>query len=375
MKVALAHHWITSYRGGERVLEQIAAIFPGVDIHTLVHDSNVLVPGLAGHRILPSLLNRLPKITKTYRHLLPIHPWAIRRMQLAEDVQTIISSDASLVKGIATPAGATHVCYCHSPPRYLWELGDDYKNASWVAHLALDRFAPTLRQFDYLAAQQVTHFIANSRFVAERIARYYHRDAVVVYPPVAVDDFRFDRPREDFYLVISELVPYKRIDLAVQAFNRLGRRLVVIGDGPDRKRLQSLAAANIEFLGRQPFGRLKDHLETAKAFIFPGIEDFGITPVEAQAAGCPVIAFAQGGALETVLQGRTGVFFGEQDAQALAQEVNEFRAADINPLDCRTQAEKFSIQEFQARFSQALAAFDVSLGHESILRDALSKVG
>jgi glycosyltransferase involved in cell wall biosynthesis len=355
MNVALAHHWLTQLRGGEKVLQQLAALFPGSPILTLVHDRALQIPELAGRSIVCSPLNRLPRATRWYRQLLPMHPWAIRRIRVPDHVELLVSSDAALIKGLVCPRGTTHVCYCHSPPRYLWELGRQYKQASLAARLALDRFAPALREFDFAAAQRVTHFIANSHFVAERIRRYYGRDAEVVYPPVAVHEFSPSRQRQPFALVISELVPYKRIEIAVQAFNWLRRRLVVIGDGPERKRLQSLAGPTIEFLGRQPLTILRQHYETAALFIFPGIEDFGITPLEAQAAGCPVIALRAGGALETVLEGRTGAFFDAQDPDALAAAVEGFDSASIDPSVCRQNAERFAPPLFRQRFVSALA--------------------
>lgn len=356
MKVALAHHWLASYRGGEKVLEQMAALYPKSDIYTLVRNPKVEIPGLAipgvsEHTFHTSRLQRFPKATSLYRHLLPLHPWAIENFHVAPDVDVLLSSDASLIKGINAPSVSQHICYCHSPPRYLWEMSAAYKKTSLAARIALDRCAPRLRDWDYQAAQSVTHFIANSNFVADRISNYYNRPSKVIYPPVAVDDFRHDSPRQSFYLVISELVSYKRIDLAVEAFNNLGKKLIVIGDGPERKRLESIAKPNIEFLGRQPFAELKARLQVAKAFIFPGIEDFGITPVESQASGCPVIAFRAGGALETVLDGKTGVFFDEQNAGSLADAITQFDSSSISADDCAKHAQGFSAQRFQREYS------------------------
>ena len=361
MKVALAHHWLASYRGGERVLEQIAALFPESDIYTLIQNPKIEIPGLSGCRVISSPLRRFPAATKLYRHLIPVHPFAIKRLVVPDDTDLLISSDASLMKGLTVSPQTKHVCYCHSPPRYLWELGDEYKKDSLAARMALDRFAPRLRRFDYEAAQRVTHFIANSSFVADRIDQYYKRESEVIYPPVAVNDFQSDLGREPFSLVISELVSYKRIDLAVKAFNQLGERLVVIGDGPERKKLEQIAKQNIEFLGRQPFSVLKRHYETASAFIFPGIEDFGITPVEAQASGCPVIAFRAGGALETVVEGKTGIFFDVQNAESMIAAVKELRRAAISPLDCRANAERFSASIFRRNLSNALKRYGVSM--------------
>jgi glycosyltransferase involved in cell wall biosynthesis len=211
-----------------------------------------------------------------------------------------------------------------------------------------------LRRFDYVAAQNVTDFIANSKFVAERIRKYYDRESTVIYPPVAVDEFCSTRPREPFTLVVSELVPYKRIDIAVEAFNRLGTKLVVIGDGPERKRLQTTARPNIEFMGRQPFAVLKDHYERANAFIFPGIEDFGITPVEAQASGCPVIALRAGGALETVIDGSTGFFFDDENSEALAEAVQRLATNPLKASTCARHAKSFSIERFRQSYQNHL---------------------
>jgi len=365
MKIALAHHWLTTYRGGERVLEQIASLFPDSDVYTLIHDRNVAIPGLDSHAIHTSRLQSIPQVMKLYRHLLPIHTWAIRNLKVDPSVDVLLSSDASLIKGVDASSVSHHICYCHSPPRYLWEMADSYKQTSLAARIALDRFSPTLRQFDYTSAQRVTDFIANSNFVAQRIRKYYDRESVVIYPPVAVDEFCSTRTREVFALVVSELVSYKRIDIAVEAFNRLGKRLVIIGDGPERKRLQAMAEPNIEFLGRQPFAVLKENFERANAFIFPGIEDFGITPVEAQASGCPVIAFRAGGALETVVEGRTGLFFDDQNADALLEA---YQQLEKNPLDataCEQNANTFSIERFRQSYRDHLA---------SILGDVVPKI-
>jgi glycosyltransferase involved in cell wall biosynthesis len=355
MNVAIAHHWLNHYRGGEKVLEQIASIFPGRDIYTLIHNPELQIPGLKGHRIVSSVLNRVPAAVRWYRHLLPLHPWAVDALRVPSHIDVLLSSDAALIKGISVSADTKHVCYCHSPPRYLWELQGEYKKTSLAARIALDRFAPMLRRYDYQAAQRVTHFIANSHFVADRIRNYYDRESEVIYPPVAVADFCPNRPRDSFALVISELVPYKRVDIAVEAFNRLGQRLVVIGDGPERKRLESMAKPNVEFLGRQPFATLKSHFETASAFVFPGIEDFGITPVEAQAAGCPVIAFRAGGALETVLEDRTGMFFDEQNAECLASAVEKTKRQSFDPLVCAANASSFSKDIFRQKYLSFLS--------------------
>lgn len=374
MKVSLAHHWIMSYRGGEKVVEQMAAIFPDAELYTLTHDTDITVPGLKYTSVHTSPLNRIPGIRKAYKHLLPLHPWAIKQMRVSEDTDVLLSSDASLIKAIPHGTNTPHVCYCHSPPRYLWEMGDEYKRTSLAARLLLDRFGPRLRQFDHDAAQSVDFFIANSNFVANRIKQYYGRDSDVLYPPVATHDFNWDQPREDFDFVLSELTPYKRIDIAVRAYTELGTRLVVVGDGSERKHLEKIAGPNIEFLGRQSFAALRKLMETCRAFVFPGVEDFGITPVEAQAAGAPVIAFRAGGALETVIENKTGLFFDKQSPESLLETIAGFHADDFSPLDCRANAERFSVGHFRQNLRGHLARIVGIKIPPSIERRAL-KVG
>ena len=345
MKIALAHHWIMSYRGGEKVIEQIAALFPEAELYVLTHNQHIDVPGLRDRVVHSSPLNRIPRIDKFYKHLLPVHPWAIQKLRVPDEIDLLISSDASLIKGLTLGDQTKHVCYCHSPPRYLWELGDEYKRTSWWAAKTLDWFTGRLQAFDYRSAQRVDHFIANSEFVAQRIESYYHRDSAVVYPPVDTDAFTPTRTRGDFDLVLSELAPYKRVDLAVAAYTQLNRRLVIIGDGSERQALEAIAGPTIEFLGRQSFENLREHLETCRAFVFPGIEDFGITPVEAQAAGAPVIALRAGGALETVVPGETGVFFDHQSPESLIAAIESFNPESVDRDRMRRHAETFSTDE------------------------------
>ncbi len=351
-QMALAHHWLVGMRGGEKVLEQFCLLFPGAPISTLVAAPEKLSTTLRAHVIRTSPLQRVGG-RKFYKQMMPLFPLVVPLMKVGWPGGLVLSSDASVIKGIRIPQGVPHVCYCHSPPRYLWDLQKTYEEQSGAmgaaARLVFRMAVPFVRDFDRRAAQRVTHFIANSGFVRERIRNCYGRDAEVIHPPVDVESFEAVRPRQDFYLLVSELTPYKRVDLAVDAFRGMDSHLVVIGDGPEGKKLRREAPPNVRFLGRQPFGVLKDHFETCRGFLYPQIEDFGITAVEAQAAGAPVIAFRKGGALETVVEGKTGVFFDEQSSDSLRQALRDFEnGSEISSLCCRLNAEKFRAERFRS---------------------------
>ena len=356
--VAIAHHWAVSMRGGEKVLDDIGQLFPGSPIHTLVAVPQKLTDTLNAHPFHTSPLGRLPGGAALRKHTLPLHPWLIGRLQIDPATKLVITSDASMIKGIGIPAGATHVCYCYSPPRYVWEMADEYARTSRLAGLGLKFSLPRLRRFDRNAAQGVDHFLCDSDFVRDRIERYYDRPARTLYPHVAVDQFRADRPRTDRFLLFGELTPYKRPDVAVAACTRMGLPLTVIGEGSERAKLERIAGRNVEFLGRQPFAKVRATLETSRAMIFPGVEDFGITPIEAQAAGCPVIAYGRGGALETVAEGRGGLFYDDQSVDGLCAAIERFDRATFPAAQVAETVQWFGGD----RFVRQMTEFFESIG-------------
>jgi glycosyltransferase involved in cell wall biosynthesis len=360
--VFLAHHWLPSMRGGEKVLEQFCLLFPEAPIFTLLAHPENLSPILNAHPLRTSALQCLPGIGRFYRSFLPFFPLAQRTLAVPPECRLLLSNDACMIKGIPRTQKIPHVCYCLSPPRYLWDMQQTYLDhttgISRLARFFLPPLTRFLQQYDNHASDGVDFFITLSHFVQERIRKIYGRDSVVIAPPVDVEAFHAYHPPGDFYLLTSELVSYKRVDLAVSAFNQLGKKLVVIGDGPERRALEKKAGKTITFLGRQPFPILKDHYERCRAFIFPQIEDFGITAVEAQAAGRPILAYRAGGALDTVIENETGLFFDEQSAEALADAVDRFEKmpSGFDPARCRANAEKYRPERFRREIRDFLTA-------------------
>ena len=362
-RVALAHHWLVGMRGGEKVLEQICKVLPKAPIYTLVATPEKLSEALRQHTLHTSWLHRIPGAPRHYKKLLPLFPAAISSLRIKEPVDMVVSSDASVIKGLSVPDGVPHVCYCHSPPRYLWDLQEDYlksaETGGFAGRLLFSQVAPYVREFDREAAQRVTHFIANSSFVRDRVFKYYGRKSEVIHPPVYLDEFSLSPSApEDFHLVVSQLVPYKRIELAVLAFNHLKRKLIVIGEGSERGRLEKMAGPSITFLGSQPQAVLRDHYRRCRALIFPGIEDFGITPLEAQASGRPVIAYRAGGVLETVKEQETGIFFDDPTPESLVAAVERLEASlgEFSPQTCRKNADHFSAERFRDEFRAYLGS-------------------
>lgn len=363
IKIAIVHDWLVTYAGSERVLEQILALYPEADLFTLIDFLPEAKRDFLGGRVAKtSFLQKLPLAKSKYRQYLPLMPLAIEQFNLS-GYDLVISSSHAVAKGVITVPGQLHIAYIHTPMRYAWNLQNQYLHESgldkgWkklIAQYCLHR----MRIWDLRSNRHIDQFLANSRFVADQIEKFYHRQAKIIYPPVATTEFTLGAPKEDFFLTASRMVPYKKMDLVVEAFTGLPeRRLVVIGDGPDYAKIAAKAKGNVQFLGYQPTSVLKEYLQKAQAFVFAAEEDFGILPVEAQACGTPVIAYGRGGVLETI-QGLdqpqpTGVFFAEQTPAALIQAIQLFeeKAALISPETCRANALRFSKERFREEFGQ-----------------------
>ncbi len=324
MKVAIIHYWWLSNRGGEAVVTSLVRMFPNADLFVHVCDEKLVRDTLGSNftgRIFTSFISKLPWANKHYQKYLPVMPIALEQLDLSA-YDLVISSESGPAKGVITRPDALHICYCHSPMRYVWDMYHEYLvHAGKFVRTLFPLIAHWLRVWDKASADRVDVFIANSSFISSRIKKYYRRESTVVFPPVNTTAFSCEKPRENHYLWLGQLVPYKRPDLVIDAFNKLGLPLIVIGEGEMLEEMQAKAHANIKFLGRQAFPIVKDHLERCKALIFPGTEDFGIVPVEAMAAGAPVIAYARGGVLDTVIDGVTGVYFHEQSVESLSNAV------------------------------------------------------
>jgi glycosyltransferase involved in cell wall biosynthesis len=357
MQVAIIHDWLNGMRGGEAVLEELLALFPDATIYTLFHERGKVSADIESRRIVTSWLNRVPGIYKHYRNFLPLFSSAIESFDLSE-FDLVISSSHAVAKGVRT-GDAHHICYCHTPMRYVWDAEDDYCTGP-IQRLAMRALRGRLQRWDCEAATRVQHFVANSRFVRERIQSYYGCDAEVIHPPVDTAVFQplaetGDTNRADFYLAAGALVSYKRFDLIIEAFKRMNRRLVIAGGGPDLQRLRRIAPHNVEVPGWVSRDQLRQLYQRAKALIVAAREDFGIMTVEAQACGCPVIAFGAGGSLDIVQDGINGVLFAEQHADDIVRAVGRFELMAWPATQVRSQVEKFSREAFQTQLRKFIA--------------------
>ena len=352
MRVAIVHYWLLTMRGGERVVEALCELYPDADIFTHVAKPEALSDTIRRHRIQETSIARLPGARRHYQKYLPLMPLALEKLDLRE-YDLVISSECGPAKGVITTPRTLHVCYCHSPMRYVWDMHWDYvKGVSKPLRPLARGLLHYLRRWDLASAFRVDHFLANSEFVARRIHKHYRRDAEVIHPPVDTAAYEPAGSTGDYYLMVGQLVPYKRADLAVRAFTRAGKPLRVIGDGEQLASLRRMAGPTVEVIGRQPASVIRESYARCRALVFPGEEDFGIVPVEAMASGRPVIAYGRGGALETVVDGRTGLFFDEQTEESLLAAVERFEQVEdaFDPAEIRRHAGAFDREVFKERF-------------------------
>ncbi len=363
-RVALVHDWLVTMRGGERVLDAMCELFPQATLFTLVRQPGIATPRIEAMKHVTSLAGRLPGAAKKHRWLLPLYPSAIEHLDIGE-FDLVVSSSHCVAKGVIPRAGAVHVCYCHTPVRYAWDRTEDYLRGSsallQLARPAIGAAAMWLRQWDLRTSGRVDLYIGNSRNTADKIKQFYGRDALVVPPPADCSQFTPAAagapagPHGSYDLVLGGMVPYKRVDLAVAAYAQMPeRKLIIVGDGPERQRLQRIAPSNVVFAGRAAEEDLAGWYKGANMLVFPGEEDAGIVPVEAQACGIGVVAYGRGGALETVVDGKTGVFFQEATPEALAAAVRRLAQLKVAAADCRHNAERFDRPAFLQHMRDAV---------------------
>lgn len=360
MKVALVHYWLVRMRGGEKILEGLCEMFPEADVFTHVYEPSRISPTIRAHNVKTTFIARLPLASRIYQHYLPLMPLALEQLDLRR-YDLVISIESGPAKGVLTGPNTTHVCICCTPMRYLWDKYQDYLGSSSAVVRSLMRpLTHYLRVWDLASASRVDHFVSISDHVRKRVQKFYRRESVVVVPPVDTESFAPGEERADFYLVVGQLVTYKRVDLAVRACTILDRPLVVIGEGEELRSLRRIAGPTVRFLGWQPFESIKWHYRHCRALLFPGEEDFGIVPLEAMASGRPVIALGKGGALETVVDGKTGLFFKAETEQDLVAAIRRFETGEdaFTSEACVAQAASFA----KARFQERMRAFLWSIG-------------
>jgi len=368
LRVAIIHYWFIARAGGERVVEALAEIFPQADLFSLVADHSTLAPILQARKLQTSFLQRVPGAKKFHRHFLPLQPLALEQFDLS-NYDLVISSESGPAKGVITSSKTCHICYCHSPMRYIWDMYPEYRRAmGFLAGTAFSLTAHYIRLWDQASASRVDYFVANSGYVASRIRKYYGRESTVIHPPVDVSAGKISGQEGGaYYVAVGRLVDYKRFDLAIAACTQLPRQLKIIGAGPQEKALRRIAGPTVEFLGRVSDAELREHLAGCRALLFPGEEDFGIVPIEAQSFGKPVVAYASGGVLETVrgifpneaeLENPTGVFFREKSLSGLTKAILQFEAMEheFRPEIIRQHSLQFDRAIFKRRISEFIAS-------------------
>lgn len=355
-RIAIVHEWFTSMRGGEKCVEALCEVFPEAELFTLLHVRGSVSATIERMHMHTSFIQHLPFARRHYRHYLPLFPAAIQKLDL-RGFDLIISSHHCVAKGVRTPHHALHICYCYTPMRYIWNLYDEYfakDRAGVLTRTGMRLVTGYLRRFDIRTAASPHYFVAISQNVRKRVNDMYHRTADVIYPPVDTSMFRLSHKDDGYFLIVSALVPYKRVDLAIEAFNRTGERLIIVGDGPDAPRLQKSAGSTVEFVGWQPDSVLAGFYANCRAVVFPGEEDFGLVPLEAMASGKPVVAFARGGALETVLETKsptTGVLFPEQTVESLIAAIRRLDTVKFVPESLRAFAMGFDREVYKQRMA------------------------
>jgi len=350
MNVILVHYWLNSMRGGEKVLEQMIDLFPETKIITNYYSKERISKSILEKIYKTSLINNLPFVEKFYRHYLPIYPFALKNIKV-KSTDVVISSESGPAKGIQVPSDIPHICYTHTPMRYIWDLQSEYFGEGMKRKI-IQPFINYLRKWDYNTAQKVDFFVANSHYVKNRISRFWGRDSKVIYPPVDTNSFSISNKINDYYLLFGQSTKYKRHDLAVKAFNENKKKLIVIGEGEELTYLKSISKNNISFLGRVNDKLMKNYLSRCRALIFPGIEDFGIIPVECMASGRPVIAFNKGGATETIINKKTGLFFDKQSPDSLNKKINDYELMEhkFDPIYIKNHSLKFDKKIFKQKF-------------------------
>jgi glycosyltransferase involved in cell wall biosynthesis len=364
LRVAIVHYWFVGFTGGEKIVEALAELFPQADLFALVAKPECLPDTLRSRKLTTSFLQHIPGSRRWHRHFLPLQPFALEQLDLT-GYDLVISLESGPAKGVITHTETCHICYCLSPMRYLWDMYPAYRSGlSPLARVIFSMTAHYLRMWDYASASRVDHFGAISQTVASRVRKHYHRDASVIYPPVKVSSGYLSQRRDDFYLVVSRLVDYKRVDLAIRACNQLKRPLRIIGEGDQYKNLRSIAGPSVEFLGHVDDETVNENYARCRALLFPGEEDFGIVPVEAQSFGRPVIAYGRGGALETVTgltsdgscspQNCTGLFFAEQTPESLADAMRTFESleARLDPRLIQSSVQRFDASRFHTEMQE-----------------------
>jgi glycosyltransferase involved in cell wall biosynthesis len=364
MKIAIVCDWLTGMRGGERCLDAACEIYPQADIFTLIHVKNAVSRQIESHKISTSLIQKLPGRIENFRRYLLFFPHAIRRLDLS-NYDLVLSFSHCVAKGVKAPKGIPHICYCHTPMRYAWHMRDEYLGKyKGVKRLAAEISLDYLKHWDRKTSAGVTHFIATSKTVSQRIKDDYNRNSTIINPPVECDRFRVSEVDDDYYLIVSAMVPYKRIDLAISVFNTLDRNLLIVGNGPELGNLKALSCSRISFVENADDKQVAEYMQRCRALIFPGLEDFGIVPLEAQACGKPVIAFGGGGALETVIdldlsvqEDATGLFFYEQTPDSLLKAICRFEEIreKFKPQTCRKNAMRFDRRIYQQAMKSYLS--------------------